>query len=1301
MFKRNKKLMSKLLVLSVCTSLLSTTIVFAEVNKTVEAWNNEDVNASVTAEADFTFDASTGTITRYGGEDATVVIPSIIKGVSVTSIGGDAFKDCSSLVNVTIPSGVTSIGSCAFFECSNLASITMPESVTSIGYRAFSGCISLTSITIPNNIKVISEGLLSRCSNLKEVIMPSGATTIKDGAFYNCSSLSSITIPEGVTTIEENSFLGCKSLSSIIIPNGVTTIEDSTFMNCSGLKDIIIPNSVTNIGYRAFYGCSGLMTVTIPNSVTTIGQGAFTECSGLMMITIPSSVVNIEDYAFYKCGLRSVTILDGVKSIGKSVFSNCINLRTVDIPNSISTIGISAFSKCDIATFYVKSEAIKNLLLNNSSGVVESEINFKSESDFEFDKETGTITKYNGTETDLEIPNEIDGVKVKNIGHDAFAYCTNLKNVIIANGITGIRANAFEGCINLTNIEMPDSLASIGAYAFLECNSLTSIKIPDGVSYLGRNTFYGCTSLVSITIPKSVIAIEYSAFFRCDNAIFYVPNEAIRQLIFDSEIPKSKYDIKVKVGNRAINELDFKFDGSTGKIIGHNVVRDKIVIPNEIAEIKVTGIGDSAFSDCDIKSVEIPDSVTNIEREAFCNCYGLQSITIPESVISIGAGAFLYNLNLKDITMPNNLTSIEPSTFFCSGLTNIKLPNNLKSIGKQAFYGCSYLKELTMPDGLKSIGESAFGECNGLERVVIPSSVTSIGESAFEPIRETIFYVENEKTKSLLRNIGIRENKIILNSQSQIKVAKLSLSSNSLNCILGDQKTLTATLSPSDASDQTVTWSSSDNTVATVGINGNIKVVGVGSATITCTTNDGSGISATCNITVSGQNDTGGTTPTNVKATGITINGNSSISTKGGTVTLTTSIIPSNATNKTVTWISSDTNIATVDNNGVVTAKSNGNVTITATANDGSGANQAKTIRISGQSATGGTSGMTPTEVKVTGITINGSNIISTKGDTITLTPNILPSTASNKTVTWTSSNPSVATVSDQGVVTAISNGSAIITATAADGSKIAGTKVITVTGQTTTTNNSSDSVLQSISIYGTEEVGHTLKAKVKYNGTKPELQYQWQRASKKDGDYTDISGADEEEYKLKSSDRNKYIKVIVSSTINGTTYNVEDITSKIDRDTSDDDDEDNDSSNSSSSSSSNTYNNNNDVGILRLPSTTNKSPNSVGYNASTTNSSSPANGVFTNPAGHPISGWVSSSDKWYYLDNNGHAQVGWINDNGKWYYFNTSGDSNRAAMKTGWVQDNGKWYYLDQSGAMVSNTTIDGYRLGGDGAMI
>ena len=249
-----------------------------------------------------------------------ITIPSEIDGKSVTSIGPSAFYGCTGLTSITIPNSVTSIGYSAFERCTGLTSInvasgnnyysdnngvlfnkkktelirypegksqtsyTIPDSVTSIGSWAFNGCTGLTSITIPNSV-----------------------TSIGDSAFYGCTGLTSITIPNSVTSIGDGAFDGCTDLTSITIPNSVTGIGNYAFQGCTGLTSITIPNSVTGIGYMAFNGCSGLTSITIPNSVTSIGKYAFWYCTGLTSITIPNSVTSIGDWAFQDCtGLKDV-----------------------------------------------------------------------------------------------------------------------------------------------------------------------------------------------------------------------------------------------------------------------------------------------------------------------------------------------------------------------------------------------------------------------------------------------------------------------------------------------------------------------------------------------------------------------------------------------------------------------------------------------------------------------------------------------------------------------------------------------------------------------------------------------------------------------------------------------------------------------------------------------------------------------------------------------------------------------------------------------------------------------------------
>ena len=169
---------------------------------------------------------------------------------AIASVGG--IVDSELLLVVEIQYGETEICEEAFKFCTTLANVTIPTSVTHIGDCAFQNCSSLANLTIPNSV-----------------------THIGAGAFQNCSSLVHLTIPNSVTHIGDDAFLSCTSLATLTIPDSVTHIEDGAFQNCSSLVHLTIPNSVTHIGDDAFLSCTSLATLTIPDSVTHIGLVPF------------------------------------------------------------------------------------------------------------------------------------------------------------------------------------------------------------------------------------------------------------------------------------------------------------------------------------------------------------------------------------------------------------------------------------------------------------------------------------------------------------------------------------------------------------------------------------------------------------------------------------------------------------------------------------------------------------------------------------------------------------------------------------------------------------------------------------------------------------------------------------------------------------------------------------------------------------------------------------------------------------------------------------------------------------------
>ncbi|MDR2561751.1 MAG: Ig domain-containing protein [Holophagales bacterium] len=312
-----------------------------------------------------------------------------------------------------------------------------------------------------------------------------------------------------------------------------------------------------------------------------------------------------------------------------------------------------------------------------------------------------------------------------------------------------------------------------------------------------------------------------------------------------------------------------------------------------------------------------------------------------------------------------------------------------------------------------------------------------------------------------------------------VPVTGVTLNKAAASIDVGASETLTATVLPSNATNKSVTWYSGSSGIATVS-NGLVTGVAAGTATIYVFTQDGSK-TATCTVTV---------TDSQVSVTGVTLNKSASSISVGGIETLVATVLPANATNKIVTWSSSNTSVATVSN-GTVTGVAAGSATISATTQDG------------GKTATCSVT-VTSVPVPVTGVSLNKTSTSIAVGSSDTLTATVTPADATNKSVTWSSNNTSVATVSN-GIVTGIAAGTATITVTTQDGNK-------TATCNVTVTSSGGDAP----SVY---VAGYVYDGQDKYDGQGKDIAVIWkdgipQRLETPDGAYSKamsvfVSGSD------------------------------------------------------------------------------------------------------------------------------------------------------------------------------------------------
>ena len=835
---------------------------------------------------------------KYSGK---VAIPKTVtyggKEYSVTSIGKEAFDCCYGLTSITIPNSVTSIGDWAFSLCSGLTSITIPNSVTSITDYAFNRCSGLTSITIPNSVTSIGNYAFDGCSGLTTLTIPNSVTSIGSAAFRGCSSLTSIIIPKSVTSISGYTFSGCSGLTSIIVKEGNTVydsrdncnaiIETASNTLITGCQNTAIPASVTLIGESAFSGCSGLTSITIPNSVTSIGNYSFSSCSGLTSVTIPNSVTSIETTAFKGCsGLTSIIVEEG-----NTAYDSRDNCNAI-----IKTKTNSLILGC------------KNTIIPNS---------------------------------------------VTSIGNGAFYKCSSLTSITIPNSVTSIGWNSFEGS-GLTSITIPPSVTDIGVWAFHGCSSLISAIIGDGVKIIYDGAFGSCSSLKTLIIGKNIEDFGHSALIFCNalsdiycfaenvpsndrslgggiNATLHVPAGSVNA--YKATAPWSSFKNIVAISSNV------KLNKSKATVEkGKTITLKATVTPADLSDKSVTWKSSNTkvatvTSTGKVKGVKAGTATitcTSVATGLSATCkvtVGYVTLDKSEAVIKKGK-----TLTLSPTVYPSSLT--DKSVAWKSSDESIATVTSEGKV-KGVKYGTATITCTSNATGLSitckvTVGLVKLDKTNAtIEKGTTLTLKPTVYPSSLED--KSVKWTSSDKTVATVSSSGkvkgIKAGTATITCTSvatglsatcKVTVINGTVTLNKTETFIekGKTTTLKATLTPTTLEDMSVTWTSSDKTVATVSSSGKVKGVGYGTATITCTS-VATGISATCQVTIGK----------------VVLNTPEFTLRKTRTLTLVATLYPTTLTDKSVTWKSSDTKVATVSSSGKVKGVGAGTATITCTSN--------------------------------------------------------------------------------------------------------------------------------------------------------------------------------------------------------------------------------------------------------------------------------------------------------------------------------------------------------------------------------
>ncbi len=799
--------------------------------------------------------------------------------------------------------------------------------------------------------------------------------SIRDNAFNPLKGGSpirgSLIIGNNVRIIGKSAFKSNGATGLLIIPNSVISIGDEAFDDCDGFTgSLIIPNSVQTIGSRAFYNCDGFDGfLTIGDNVHTIGEQAFDRCPGFIgSLIIPNSVHTIGNCAFRECAGFSGNLIIGnsVTDIGYEAFYDCEGFTSLFLPSSVENIGYWAFDRINWTK--IECEAIKPPTLKVGTVVSHSfSLNAKEKAKLYVPAESLNLYKTATEWKDFKYINPI-GSEATGIKLDKTSESLN-----IGESVTLVATvepdNAVDKSIVWTSSEEEIATVANGV--------VTGLKV--GQTTITATTVNGLTATCEITVnPIQASGVTLNAQ---DMTLFIGQTD--------------KLTATVEPANTTDATIVWSSDNDEIAM----VAEDGTVTAVSVGVANITATCGEVSTTCKVTVKPIVASSITLNAEDMTLFIGqtdkLTAIVEPENATDATIVWSSDNEDVAKVSADGTVTAVSV------GVANITATCGEVSATCKVTVNPIQVSsiELSLEDMTLYIGSTAT-----LTAKVYPENATN-REIAWSSADPSIVSVD---TSGLLSALQIGETIVTascgdISATCKVRViaiapTSIELNIKDMNLFIGQSETLQAVVRPANTTYLSVIWQSDDESVAIVSASGQVTGVKEGVANITATCGD---VTAVCKVTVNP-----------IPASNIEIvSGNISL-TIGSSSELKAKVSPDNTTHPEVEWVSSDSNIASVSVDGTVVGVNIGTAIITAKCGNVSA-----------------TCTVTVIPVPAEGIVITPTSVSMLLGETTMLSAVVFPETTTDKKITWSSDNPAIASVSSTGLVTAMSLGTAKITA--------------------------------------------------------------------------------------------------------------------------------------------------------------------------------------------------------------------------------------------------------------------------------